>query len=371
MKVISRIVIAGLIALLIVFPAAADTVERHLPDDGTTDPAPQSGAQGRAIAGISTEPPAALSGVQEAAPRTPARAWGKRYAVGDPGTFLRSRSARGTEPAGTGTRQGAAPVLEPESGTGGGAPRAGGSFVGWAPATPPRRESVQAQTSTSLRSSHAQQTPGSYVTLTVFVERFDDATNAWTPAANADVRLLQSRIAEKQPELTGGWTVLGDFRTDAGGRIVSQALVSAIGYNGFKAWETGSSAGEPLGASMSPTVWVQTRHSTHWFDQPYQPYDEARMVLMIGWAQRVGGKILDETNAPVPNQEVEVFVWETKEVVGTATTDRYGVFQWGKDYFLTDKRPPQMGVRYAGDFDYQGLPDWRCYVETVYPDPPS
>ena len=236
---------------------------------------------------------------------------------------------------------------------------------------PPLQDSALTPTRTTLSSSHAQQTPGSYVTLTALVEKFDDATNAWTPAANADVRLMRSLIAEKQPELTAGWTVLGDFRTDAGGLVVCQALVSSIGYNGFKAWETGSSGGEPLGASMSSNVWVQTRHFTHWFDQPNQPYDEARLVFVIGWAQTVAGKILDEKNSPAPNQKVDVFVWGTGEVVGTVSTDRDGVFRWGRDYFFTDRRPPEMGVRYAGDFEYRGLPDWKCSVETVYPPPPS
>lgn len=254
----------------------------------------------------------------------------------------------------------------------GGTPPPGGSLGTWAPATPPPlQDSSLTPTRTTLTSSHTQQTPGSSVTLTAFVEKFDDATNAWTPAANADVRLMQSRIAEKQPELTGGWISLGDFKTDASGKVVSQALVSSIGYNAFRAWKTSFSGDEPLEASMSSNVWVQTRHFTHWFDQPYQPYDEARLVFLIGWAQTVSGKILDEKNSPAPNQKVDVFIWETKEVVGTVSTDRYGVFSWGRDYFFTDTRPPEMGVRYAGDFEYRGLPDWKCSVETIYPAPPS
>jgi len=236
--------------------------------------------------------------------------------------------------------------------------------------SPPREENAQAPTRTTLTSSHAQQVPGASVTVTALVERYDDATGTWTPAPDTDVMLMQSRIAEQQPSLTGGWVTLGTYRTSAAGTVTRQAQVSSVGYNGFKAWKT-TTVDDPLAASMSSVAWVETRHVTHWFDRPYQPYDEARLVFLIGWAQVVSGKILDENNNPVPNQGVDVFVWSTKEVVSTVYTDKYGVFSWGRDHFFIDDRPPEMGVRYAGDFNYRGLPDQKCYVETIYPDPPS
>lgn len=66
-----------------------------------------------------------------------ARMWGKRYTVGNPGSFLGTRAGSSTAPAGTGNRRVAAStgtVLKPGSRSYGIAPPASGSFVRWYPA---------------------------------------------------------------------------------------------------------------------------------------------------------------------------------------------------------------------------------------------
>jgi|GEM_PF-837501 hypothetical protein len=85
---------------------------------------------------ISTPAPVSQPVVQPVATQRPARTWGKRYTVGDPGTFLGSRSATGTAPTGTSTRVVAAtgPTLKPGSRSYGVTPPASGSFVRWYPA---------------------------------------------------------------------------------------------------------------------------------------------------------------------------------------------------------------------------------------------
>ncbi len=67
----------------------------------------------------------------------PASSWGKRYAVGDPGTYLGSRAGSSTAPAGTGKRRIEATtgtVLKPGSKSYGITPPGAGSFVRWYPA---------------------------------------------------------------------------------------------------------------------------------------------------------------------------------------------------------------------------------------------
>lgn len=64
------------------------------------------------------------------------RTWGRRYAVGNPGTFLGSRSATGIPPSVISTRRVAAvgPAPAPGSRTYGITPPAAGSFARWYPA---------------------------------------------------------------------------------------------------------------------------------------------------------------------------------------------------------------------------------------------
>lgn len=70
-----------------------------------------------------------------AATRALEKTWGRRYAVGNPGTFPGSRSATGTAPTATGTRRVAAvgPALEAGSRFHGITPPAAGSFARWYP----------------------------------------------------------------------------------------------------------------------------------------------------------------------------------------------------------------------------------------------
>jgi hypothetical protein len=67
----------------------------------------------------------------------PASGWGKRYTVGDPGSYLGSRAGSSTAPTGTGSRRVASTTgtaLKPGSRSYGTTPPASGSFVRWYPA---------------------------------------------------------------------------------------------------------------------------------------------------------------------------------------------------------------------------------------------
>jgi hypothetical protein len=85
---------------------------------------------------VTTPSPVPQPAVTPAATRGPSRTWGRRYAVGNPGTFLGSRSAAGIASTVTPTRRVAVvgPVLEPGSRSHGITPPAAGSFARWYPA---------------------------------------------------------------------------------------------------------------------------------------------------------------------------------------------------------------------------------------------
>ncbi|MGZ4853020.1 MAG: carboxypeptidase-like regulatory domain-containing protein [Halobacteriota archaeon] len=243
-------------------------------------------------------------------------------------------------------------------------------------ATSPLVGGTLTSTRTTITVSPTAAVPGGSVTVKAHVEKFDAASNAWIPAQNAGVELQRTAQVETTPVMTHGWSSIGGFGTlyftDQNGNVQQQVtLPSSIGYMGFKAWQHSD---ETLGASMSGEQWIGIKHTAHWFDQPYQPDQENRLVVFlvpIGWATTVGGRLLDEHNNPVANAKVEVFQWSTKQPVATVTTDKYGIFKWGTDKFFSDTPPPDMGVRYLGDSNYRGIPDWKCPVTNVYPPPPS
>ena len=85
---------------------------------------------------VTTPSPVPQPAVTPAATPGASRTWGRRYAVGNPGTFLGSRSATGSAPSVTTTRRVAAvgPALEPGSRSYGITPPAAGSFARWYPA---------------------------------------------------------------------------------------------------------------------------------------------------------------------------------------------------------------------------------------------
>ncbi len=239
--------------------------------------------------------------------------------------------------------------------------------------SPPIKNTEQAPTKTTITASPTAQVPGGSVTVTAHVEKYDAATSTWSAAPDAAVRLMRSAIAETQPAVTGGWALLGDYKTDASGNVKYPAQVPSIGYYGFKAWKTSFVADDPLAASMSAAVWVETKHTTHWLQQPGM---ERRLVMCpvvpvpCSWAVVVGGILVDEHNKAVPNQKIEVFDWATKAPVATVTTDKYGEYKWGKNYWFTDTPPEPMGVRCLGDANYRGIADTPCQVVTIYPPPP-
>ena len=74
--------------------------------------------------------------VQPVVTLNPSSGWGKRYAVGDPGTYLGTRAGSSTAPTGTSRRVAATTgtVLKPGSKSYGVTPPASGSFVRWYPA---------------------------------------------------------------------------------------------------------------------------------------------------------------------------------------------------------------------------------------------
>ncbi|MEN6518882.1 MAG: hypothetical protein ABFC38_12020 [Methanospirillum sp.] len=81
--------------------------------------------------------PIAQPVVQPVVTLKPSSGWGKRYTVGDPGTYLGTRAGSSTAPTGTSGRRVAATtgtVLKPGSTSYGITPPASGSFVRWYPA---------------------------------------------------------------------------------------------------------------------------------------------------------------------------------------------------------------------------------------------
>jgi hypothetical protein len=94
--------------------------------------------------GTSPVTPAVTVGEPTPAPTTlpigtlsPAKPWGKRYTVGNPGSYLGTRAGSSTAPTGTSSRRVAATngtALRPGSRSYGIAPPASGSFVRWYPA---------------------------------------------------------------------------------------------------------------------------------------------------------------------------------------------------------------------------------------------
>ncbi len=85
---------------------------------------------------VTSPSPVPEPAVTPAAPQGAARTWGRRYAVGNPGTFLGSRAAAGSAPTPTGTRRVTAvgPALAPGDRSHGITPPAAGSFTRWYPA---------------------------------------------------------------------------------------------------------------------------------------------------------------------------------------------------------------------------------------------
>ena len=85
---------------------------------------------------VTTPSPVPQPAVTPAGTQNPPRTWGRRYAVGNPGVFLGSRSAAGIAPSAATTRRVAAvgPALEPGSRSHGITPPAAGSFARWYPA---------------------------------------------------------------------------------------------------------------------------------------------------------------------------------------------------------------------------------------------
>lgn len=85
---------------------------------------------------VTTPSPVPQPAVTPAATQAPSRTWGRRYAVGNPGTFLGSRSATGVAPPVTTPRRVSVvgPALEPGSRSHGITPPAAGSFARWYPA---------------------------------------------------------------------------------------------------------------------------------------------------------------------------------------------------------------------------------------------
>jgi hypothetical protein len=132
--------LSGVIQVTATPPIQTPTSSPTLPP--TTIPTPPPTAPPTPVP-ITTVPPVVTTlapitqpVVQPVSTISAARTWGKRYAVGNPGTFLGSRSATGTAPTGTSTRRVATvgPTLKPGSVSRGVTPPPTGSFVRWYPA---------------------------------------------------------------------------------------------------------------------------------------------------------------------------------------------------------------------------------------------
>lgn len=223
---------------------------------------------------------------------------------------------------------------------------------------PPVGGTGEVATRLAITSSTARTNVGGRATLTAHLEQWNAGASAWTVCPYTPVKFMRS-LPNTQPVVLG-WTNLGDVRTDAYGNARLDITTPAVGYSGFKVWKM-MSIGDPLAASMSSELWIQTKIGTKYFDtQPtYWVYSPDIAGVYIYHMVIVQGQILDQYNRPVSNQVVNIINWDTKELIVTVNTGSDGWFYWQKTY-APYTQLPYFGTTHAGDSTHWGAGSVAC-----------